>query len=117
MSLENSSHTKPPPGRASGSSTGAPGFPTSAEDQRAQYDPERTGYNPATGSGYTKPGSLSRDASGQDERIQHAPSTVQRGQPEDQGPKSKSTQMGENFGQKAKGVVAGVHVSSCWYLQ
>lgn len=57
---------------------------------------------------------MSQDTSGQDERIQHAPSTVQRGQPEDQGMKPKSTQMGGNLGQKAKGVVAGVHVSFCF---
>lgn len=100
------------PSVASGSSTGAPGLPTGTADQRAQYHPEQSGYNPATGSGYTKPAaSATYDSSGQDARIQHAPSTVQRGKPEDQGAESRAARTGEDVGQKARGVVAGVHVS------
>lgn len=110
MSAYNQSRANPPKtGVTSGSSTGAPGFPTATADQRAQYDPGRSGYNPATGSGYQK--ATADGYGGQDERIQHAPSTVQRGPEGGQGAESKAARTGENVGQKAKGVMAGVHVS------
>lgn len=100
-------------GVASGSSTGAPGFPTGTADPRAQYDRQKSGYNPATGSGYAKPAaSDSYGTSGQDARIEHAPSTVQRGKPGDPGPDSRAARTGENVGQKAREAVAGVHVSA-----
>lgn len=109
MSAYNQSRANPPrTGVTKGSSTGAPGFPTDTADQRAQYDPQRSGYNPATGSGYQK--DTAGGYGGQDERIKHAPSTVQRGKEEDQGAESRAARTGENVGQKAKGVVAGVHV-------
>lgn len=100
----------PRPGPASGSSTGDPGFPIDTADQRAQYDPERSGYNSATGTAYQK--GAAGGYGGQDERISHAPSTVQRGRGEDPGAESRAARTGENVGQKVKGVMAGVHVSS-----
>ena len=114
-----------------GSSTGAPGAPTGLQDTRAEYDPQTTGYNSATGAGYTKTSaggthqshhqpdspSNSYDRLGsQDERIQHAPSTVQRGQAEDEeakfqkGSGSKTAAAGDDLGRGAKGIFAGIHV-------
>lgn len=112
-------------GIAHGSSTGAPGIPTGLQDRRAQYNPATTGVNPATGAAYTKSStskpdraspSNSYDAPAGDDRIQHAPSTAQRVQMEKEQEKaasrrgSKSTQIGQDAGQKVQGVMAGVHV-------
>ncbi|CAI7644799.1 unnamed protein product [Penicillium pancosmium] len=109
-------------GLAHGSSTGAPGIPTGLQDQRAQYDPATTGVNPATGASYTKAdkgaSAKSFDAAAGDDRIQHAPSTAQRVQMEEQQEKAardrgsggrQMGQMGEDAGRKAQGVMAGVH--------
>ncbi|KAJ5082173.1 hypothetical protein N7532_011216, partial [Penicillium argentinense] len=119
-------------GIAHGSSTGAPGIPTGLHATRAQYNPATAGYNPATGASYSKASaggphqshhqpaspSNSYDAAGQDDRIQHAPSTAQRVQMDEEEEKiagqksrtgSKSANMGENVGKKAQGVIAGVH--------
>lgn len=123
---------------AQGSSTGAPGAPLSTQDTRSQYDPATTGYNSATGAGYStssaggphhhhhQPPSPPNDydRGGQDDRIQYAPSTAQRVQMEDEA-KTGSTASGqkdattgpwsarasEQAGRKAKGVMASVHVS------
>ncbi|CAI7603870.1 unnamed protein product [Penicillium manginii] len=107
-------------GLAQGSSTGAPGIPTGLQDQRAQYDPATTGVNPATGAPYTKSDKgasrKSFDVAAGDDRIQHAPSTTQRVQMEEQQEKaardrssSSVGQMGKDVGRKAQGVMAGVH--------
>lgn len=110
MSAFNQSRTDPPrTGVTAGSSTTTAGSPLDTADQRAHYDPERTGYNSATGSGYPKTtaGGYAR----QDERTKHAPSTVQRGKEEDHGAESRAGRTGENVGRKTKGMMAGVHVS------
>lgn len=125
------------PGRAGGpqgSSTEAPGLPVPMQDTRSHYDPATTGYNPATGASYSKPsagkpkeGTDKSNApsngydrlAGQDDRIQYAPSTVQRAEMEEAGATSKTdrasesraTRASENVGRKVKGVGASVHVS------
>ncbi|KAJ5358809.1 uncharacterized protein N7496_011222 [Penicillium cataractarum] len=123
------------PGRAGGSqgsSTGAPGIPVPMQDTRSHYDPATTGYNPATGASYSKPSagkpreetynqnapsnSYDRTA-GQDDRIQYAPSTVQRAEMEeaaatskmDRASESRATRASEDLGRKVKGVGASVH--------
>lgn len=121
-------------GGSQGSSTGAPGLPVSMQDTRSHYDPATTGYNPATGASYSKPSagksqeetynpnapSNSYDRmAGQDDRIQNAPSTVQRAGLEeaaatsktDKASESRATSASENLGRKVKGVGASVHVS------
>lgn len=116
-----------------GSSTGAPGAPTGLQDTRSEYDPQTMGYNSATGAGYSKasvedphqahnqppspPSSYDRLGS-QDERIQHAPSTVQRVQAEEEEAKlskssqkaSRAAQTGNDLGRGIKDVAAGIHV-------
>ncbi|KAJ5092044.1 hypothetical protein NUU61_006914 [Penicillium alfredii] len=122
-------------GIAHGSSTGAPGAPTGVQDTRAQYDPTSTGYNSATGAGYStssaggphhhhhEPASPSNSydlTARQDDRIQHAPSTAQRAKMEDQaqgetkgdkvsGLGSRASQASEDVGRGAKGAAAGIH--------
>lgn len=116
----------------SGSSTGAPGVPTSMSDQRNQYDPATTGYNSATGAGYKtaaggsyqdyyRPPSPtgSFDAPAGDSRIHHAPSTAERVKMEKDMEKaqkglhhgSQPHSHGEGLGKGIRGVAAGVHVS------
>jgi hypothetical protein len=91
-------------GIPSGSSTGAPGAPFGPQDFRSQYDPSSTGYNSATGAGYSTasaggphhhhhqpaspPDNYDQSAS-QDSRIEHAPSTAQRVKMEEQAARSK----------------------------
>lgn len=111
-------------GLAHGSSTGAPGIPTGLQDPRAQYDPATKGVNPATGASYTKSdkgaSAKSFDVAAGDDHIQHAPSTAQRVQMEEQqekaardrgsGTGSSMGQKGQDVGRKAQGVISGVHV-------
>lgn len=119
-------------GTAQGSSTGAPGAPTGVQDTRSQYDPLRTGYNPSTGAGYStasaggphqhhhQPASPSNSydqTAGQDDRIQHAPSTAQRVKMEEEqeGDSTSSVaslfaRKGEDVGRSVKGTIAGIHV-------
>jgi hypothetical protein len=117
---------------SSGSSTGAPGFPTGLQDTRSQYNPATSGVNPATGAGYQKHQappvperpSNSYDQGGYDAgtHTQHAQypqhaSTTQPTGLENQTTAGSGTssdkyaQKGENFGRKAHGVMAGIHVS------
>jgi len=96
-------------GIAPGSSTGAPGDPFGLRDSRSQYDPSTTGYNSATGAGYStasaggphhhhhQPASPSNSydqAASQDSRIEHAPSTAQRVKMEEQAAQSKGSDSG-----------------------
>ncbi|KAJ5180550.1 hypothetical protein N7492_003760 [Penicillium capsulatum] len=120
-----------------GSSTGAPGAPIGIQDTRAEYDPQTTGYNSATGAGYSKSSaggphqshhqpdspSNSYDRLGsQDERIQHAPSTAQRAQAEDEearvsrGSKSgaRTGQTGSDLGRGIRGIASGIHQRYRW---
>lgn len=116
-------------GISHGSSTGAPGDPLGLRDTRSSYDPATTGYNPATGAGYSKssaggphqhhhqpasPPNGYDQTAGQDDRIQHAPSTVQRAKMEDEiaggSNQSRSARAGEDVGKGVKGVAASVHV-------
>lgn len=127
----------PRAGGSHGSSTGAPGLPVPTQDTRSHYDPTTTGYNPATGAGYSKPsaGQSHQETgyqptttaaptgydhtAGQDDRIGYAPSTVQRPEMEEAAATSKTntasesraTRVGEDVGRKVKGVGATVHVS------
>lgn len=124
----------------SGSSTGAPGVPTSTIDQRNQYDPATTGYNSATGAGYkTAAGGSDQDyyrppsptgsfdAPAGDPRIHHAPSTAERVKMEKEmekaqkglhhGSHSHPHSHGEGIGKGIRGVAAGVHVSFPTYFQ
>ncbi|KAJ5577942.1 uncharacterized protein N7459_006906 [Penicillium hispanicum] len=116
-------------GISHGSSTGAPGDPLGSRDTRASYNPATEGYNPATGASYTKssaggphqhhhqpaspPDSYDQTA-GQDARIQHAPSTVQRARIEDEAATnskdSRSARAGEGAGKGVKGAAASIHV-------
>ncbi|KAJ5683018.1 hypothetical protein N7462_006183 [Penicillium macrosclerotiorum] len=116
-----------------GSSTGAPGAPLSTQDVRAHYDPTTSGFNSATGSGYTKssttgphehphlptPSKSDNQMAGQDDRIRYAPNTVQRSALEDDSAGSSSAKdartesragrMGEDVGRKAHGLGASIH--------
>lgn len=120
----------------SGSSTGAPGVPSISRDQRNQYDPATTGYNPATGAGYkTSPASSSQtqeketeqeqehyrpitptkgyDAPAGDDRINHAPSTADRVKMEqefEKAQKSRSNRTSEHLGEGINGIAARIHV-------
>ncbi|KAJ5166715.1 uncharacterized protein N7482_005496 [Penicillium canariense] len=117
-------------GGPEGSSTGAPGAPLHTQDPRSQYNPTTTGYNPATGAGYSKPsaGGLNENQptvptnsydrmAGQDERIQHAPSTVQRAQMGEAAATSKTdmktdspaNRVSHDLGRKAQEIGASVH--------
>ena len=117
-------------GLAHGSSTGAPGIPTGLQDQRAQYDPNTTGVNPATGAAYNKnhasafsktdrgsSPSNSYDTGAGDAPMQHPPSTTERVKMEEQQEKAAGDrgnnpgQAGQDLGRKAQGILAGVHVS------
>lgn len=116
-----------------GSSTGAPGAPTGFQDTGSEYDPQTMGYNPATGAGYSKtsaggphqsyhqpalPSNSYERLGSQDDRIQHAPSTAQRVQAEDEEAKfskkpnagSRTAQAGGDLGRGIKDIAAGVHV-------
>ncbi|KAJ5449937.1 uncharacterized protein N7458_006386 [Penicillium daleae] len=122
----------PRAGGSQGSSTGAPGIPVPMQDTRSHYDPVTTGYNPATGAAYHKPsvdqpqeGSYNPNApsnsydqtAGQDDRIQYAPSTVQRPELEeaaatsktDRASESRARSASEDVGKTVKGVGASVH--------
>lgn len=128
-------------GGSQGSSTGAPGIPVPTQDTRSHYDPATTGYNPATGASYSKtkpatnqpnegnynpnaPSNSYDQMETQDDRIQHAPSTVQRAEMEeaaatsktDTASQSRATRASEDLGRKVKGVGASVHVSSIFFL-
>lgn len=108
---------------SSGSSTGAPGFPTGLQDTRSQYNPTTSGVNPATGAKYTKPSAVehhptnSYDQGGQISGT-HVPGNAQRPPLEDQATVNsnasgdKFARKGEDVGRKAQGVMAGVHVGS-----
>lgn len=129
MSTENRVDTsnKFPP---HGSSTGPSGAQPGRQDRRSQYDRSRTGYNPSTGAGYSttsaggqhqhhhqhasSPDSYDQ-AAGQDDRIQHAPSTAQRARAEEESQGASSStvsQVSEDLGRSVKGTLAGIHVSS-----
>jgi hypothetical protein len=128
-------------GGSQGSSTGAPGIPVPMQDTRSHYDPATTGYNPATGASYSKtnpatsqpheetynpniPSNSYDQMATQDDRIQYAPSTVQRAEMEeaaatsktDTASESRATRASEDFGRKVRGVGASVHVSSSFFL-
>ncbi|KAJ5782382.1 hypothetical protein N7457_004156 [Penicillium paradoxum] len=108
-----------------GSSTGAPGRPTGLQDPRSQYDTSK-GYNPATGSSYSKSSGggptqthqrpLSPSPSRSDDRVvgdaplPHTASTAQRAEMEDQSATgSKASRMGEGAGKGVRGIAASIH--------
>jgi hypothetical protein len=101
-------------GVTQGSSTTSAGTP-GVEDNRSRYDPNVSGYNPATGSGYATaggvghqpaPGSSSYDK--QDYRAEYAPSTENKQYTaEGQG---RSAAKGEDIGRGVKSAIAGIHV-------
>ncbi|KAJ5826002.1 hypothetical protein N7474_003140 [Penicillium riverlandense] len=125
-------------GVAPGSSTGAPGDPSGLRDSRSQYDPSTTGYNSATGAGYStlsaggphhhhhqpaSPLNSYDQAASQDSRIEHAPSTAQRVKMEEEAAQTKGSDSGkfgsdtqrranaasEEFGRGVIGTTAGIH--------
>ena len=99
-------------GISHGSSTGSPGDPLGLRDTSSSYDPATSGYNSATGARYSKssPSNSYDQMAGQDDRIQYAPSTIQRAQVEDETNQSRSERTSENVGKGARGVAASVHV-------
>ncbi|RHZ67944.1 protein dprC [Aspergillus thermomutatus] len=95
---------------SSTTSVGAPG----TEDNRSRYDPNVSGYNPATGSGYATtggvghqpvPGSSSYDK--QDYRAEYAPSTTKKEYTADG--QSRSAAKGEEIGRGVRSAIAGIH--------
>ncbi|EAW11865.1 protein dprC [Aspergillus clavatus NRRL 1] len=89
-----------PAGVAHGSSTGAAGMPGPGND-RAQYDPAVSGFNPSTGSGYAKSsgvGSQPTPSSGSYNRQDYRA----EGQ-------SQSAAKGEEVGRGVKSAIAGIH--------
>lgn len=112
-----------------GSSTGAPGIPTGLQDSRNEYNPATTGFNPATGAGYSKASqeaqqpqqqttvpSNSYDTSVKSDNIQPppVPPRTQRAEFEKEptyARGSKAAQVGGSLGTGVKGFAAGLHVS------
>jgi hypothetical protein len=102
-------------GVTQGSSTTSAGSP-GVRDTRSAYDPNVSGYNSATGSGYATtggvghqpaPGTSSYDK--QDYRAEYAPSTENKQYTaEGQG---RSAAKGEEIGRGVKSAIAGIHVS------
>jgi hypothetical protein len=111
------------------------------QDTRSHYDPATTGYNPATGASYSKskpatsqphegtynpnaPSNSYDQMATQDDRIQYAPSTVQRAETEeaaatsktDTASESRATRASGDIGRKVKGIGASVHVSFVKFL-
>ncbi|GIJ91499.1 hypothetical protein Asppvi_010465 [Aspergillus pseudoviridinutans] len=100
-------------GITQGSSTTSVGTP-GVEDNRSRYDPNVSGYNPATGSGYSTtggvghqpaPGSSSYD--NQDYRAEYAPSTENKQYTA--GGHGRSATKGEEIGRGVRSAIAGVH--------
>ncbi|KAJ5817551.1 hypothetical protein N7447_007559 [Penicillium robsamsonii] len=124
QSYEHADPTKTSRGAVGGgSSTGAPGLPTGVRDTQSQYD-ETKGYNPATGSSYSRSSAggptqtrqrpLSPSPSRSDDRIigdaplPNTASTAQRAEAEDHAG-SMAAWAGEGLGNKVKGAAASVH--------
>lgn len=84
----------PPPQQ--GSSTGAPGIPGS-QNMRSRYDPERTKYNPATGSGYSPTRETNTGSAG------YAASEGSAGE------KSVGASTAEGAGKGLRAAAAGLH--------
>lgn len=99
-----------------GSSTGGAGGAPGVRDTRSHYDPSTTGYNPATGSGYTTSGAGHQpshpgsgyDPSSQDYRAEYASSTTNKSAGAGD---SKAGRAGDDFGKGIQNAYAGVHVS------
>lgn len=104
-------------GQTHGSSTGAAGSAPGLRDSRSQYDPRTTGYNPATGSGYSTVAGGYQDT--QDNRAEHATSTTNKnpasgtfGSMEG----SPAGRKGEELGQGVRSTAAGIHVRFFYVL-
>ena len=98
-------------GPTHGSSTGAAGSAPGLRDSRSQYDQSTTGYNPATGSGYSTGAGGYQDY--QDNRAEYATSTENKhpasgtfGSTEG----SSAGRKGEELSQGVRGAAAGIHV-------
>ncbi|KAJ5902262.1 hypothetical protein N7495_002790 [Penicillium taxi] len=101
--MDTSSTPKAHPGPipSHGSSTGAPGIPGKL-DTRSQYDPATTGYNSATGSGYT-----SSSAGGP--HHQHEQRVYMENETAGGLGEPKSTKVSNDVGKGVKGAAAGLH--------
>lgn len=102
-------------GSRHGSSTGAAGSAPGLRDSHSHYDPQTTGYNPATGSGYSTSRAGGVDTGyqdTQDHRAEHATSTTNK-HPESGtfgSTESSAGRKGEEVGEGVRGVAAGIHV-------
>ena len=99
-------------GYSHGSSTGAAGGAPGVSDSSSRYDPNMTGYNPSTGSGYNTAqasggvGHKPTESSNVSSTGTH-PTTTSTSQ----GAGSNMGKKGDDLGQGARNVYSGIHVS------